>query len=109
MKLIVLVPRWCVGAYRDPKTKNTVMPAGRQGMGISFLCPKHLDHRVAVFFSNPIDGGPAVEGRDFLVKRTGASFDTLTLGPSIDASRHPRGMEVRTSCWHGMVQHGEIR
>jgi hypothetical protein len=73
VKLVILAPRWCVGAFRDPETKTTAMPvpAQRHGMGVTFLCPVHMDHRLAVFFSNPIDGGPAVEGRKFLWRRTG--------------------------------------
>jgi hypothetical protein len=109
VKLTILAPRWCVGAFTDPKTKKTVMPTDRSGMGISFLCPKHLDHRVAVFFANPIDGGPAVEGREFLMRRTGTTFEALTLGPSIDASKHTHGHDVKTSCWRGVIQNGEVR
>lgn len=111
MKLIILAPRWCVGAFRDPATKTTTMPAPakRHGMGITFLCPVHLDHRLAVFFSNPIDGGTAVEGREFLWRRKGDTFEALTLGPSIDASKHTHGHEVQTRCWHGTIENGEIR
>lgn len=37
----------------------------------------------------------------FLWTRTGDTFETLTLSPSVDASR--------SGCWHGFVQGGEIR
>lgn len=83
--------------------------AQRHGMGITFLCPVHFDHRLAVFFSNPLDGKPPVEGRSHLWRRSGDSFETLTLGPSIDASKHTHGHEVQTPCWHGFIQGGEIR
>jgi hypothetical protein len=36
-----------------------------------------------------------------LWQRAGDTFDTLTLSPSIDASKHGH--------WHGFIQGGEIR
>jgi hypothetical protein len=35
-------------------------PGGRWGVGISFLCPVHHDHRCFLYFRKPLDGGPAI-------------------------------------------------
>jgi hypothetical protein len=107
MTLVELHPRWLADAE------------GRRGMGISFDCPVHRDHRLAVFFVNPTDGGPPrADGNRW--QRHGDDFASLTLGPSIDASGSQwplKESEVQialvhqphpTPCWHGFIQHGEI-
>ena len=84
-------------------------------MGITFLCPVHRDHRLGVQFLNPVDGGAPMEVSDstrYLWKREGETFDTLTLGPSVDASEHHRVVgagHVESPCWHGFITDGEIR
>lgn len=118
MRLASLSPRWVVGNYRDesnmewqPGDCGPGHPA-RNGMGISFECPIHGDgHRLVVCFSNPVDGGPPVqEGK--LWQRTGNTFDTLTLTPSVDASHYLHlscnGSEHGTTCWHGHVSDGNV-
>ena len=99
MKLVDLDPRWC--------SEST----DRHGMGISFDCPHCVAAKVpvdAIFtifvpFSNPLDGKPAFKDHRVLWQRTGDTFETLTLAPSVDASRtHPGG-------WHGHVQGGELK
>lgn len=111
MKLTELEPRWA-SAYAAPEgTKQ----------GITFLCPHCRVVRLAVFFDAPICGSPAVDikqlHRDIsevenhplrdvhvgavLWHREGDSFETLTLTPSIDASRW--------GCWHGFITGGEVR
>jgi hypothetical protein len=93
----------------------------RHGMGVMFDCLhcvlkgiKSGDSsmvRIPVGFKNPLDGGPPFKdeikadgmarGRP-LWDRTGDTFDTLTLSPSIDASKtHDGG-------WHGFVRSGEV-
>jgi hypothetical protein len=37
----------------------------------------------------------------FLWRRAGETFETLTLSPSVDASR--------AGCWHGFIRNGEAR
>jgi hypothetical protein len=72
----------------------------RDGMGIIFDCPCGKcdeDHQLAVPFSNPIDGGPAIE-RGW--KRTGETFETLTLEPSI--------LRLSGCGWHGWIRNGEV-
>lgn len=88
-------------------------------MGVNFWCPHCADvdlptllaqlaksntsfHIISIAFENPLDGGPPAPGR-LHWKRTGDTFETLTLAPSVDASRtHPQG-------WHGFVINGEVR
>lgn len=100
MKLSDIEPRW------------TASTKGRHGMGISFLCPVHRNHRLAVAFAEPLDGGSPMPGVDFLWKRQGDTFDNLTLGPCVDASGRSFGTmddgSIKTPCWHGFITNGEI-
>lgn len=83
----------------------------RHGMGISFECPHCRDHRLGVYFANPIDGGPPAteESRRWtdgtgrlrmmpLWQRTGDTFETISLSPSVDASE--------SGHWHGFITNG---
>jgi hypothetical protein len=94
VSLLELDPHW------------TVIDETRRGMGVSFECPTHRNHRLAVGFTNPIDGGPPFE-KNALWVRTGESFATLTLVPSIDASETIWG-NPGTPCWHGHITSGEV-
>lgn len=105
MKLIELNPRWTCDA------------PGRHGQGISFECPVHRNHRLAVAFANPIDGGERMKSSgssSYFWERAGQTWDTLTLGPSIDASGNKAddlvdiGGRIQTPCWHGFITNGEI-
>lgn len=102
MKLTDLNPRW-------------VAAENRHGMGIAFSCPHCKEIRLAVFFANPIDGGAAWTGKAHLAEthgledhhvgvilwqRTGETFETISLTPSIDTSHFGH--------WHGYVTNGEI-
>lgn len=95
MRLTDLDPGWC----------TTV--EGRTGMGVSFRCPckPGCGIYLAVWFANPIDGGPPAPP-DAMPKprwqRTGDTFETLTLTPSIDASKGPEPH------WHGNIKGGEV-
>jgi hypothetical protein len=104
MKLIDLKPRW-VSPHRFPDNWKT---------GVSFVCPKCGTHRVAVMFDVPVSPDPMSDvERDswnavvthqlngMVWKRTGATFDTLTLAPSVDWSG--------SGCWHGFVENGDVR
>jgi uncharacterized protein DUF6527 len=116
MRLTDLDPRW----WAD---------AGRQGQGLTFLCPCCRQVRLGVAFTNPTDGGPPhavtvedqlrfVHGAEFTDSpgdvpimdvapgkacwtRFGETFDVLTLSPSVDASR--------SGHWHGFITGGHIR
>lgn len=104
MKLIDLDPHW---------TCDTI---GRHGQGISFECPVHHNHRLAVAFANPLDGGERIKlGKSqYYWLRNGLTFDDLTLGPSIDASANKADVSldnvghIQTPCWHGFITNGEI-
>jgi len=113
----------------DPKTPNPrcaecegrgylLVPApARHGIGISFLCPcavctpkrsgnPDLDFSLRIFvaFSNPLDGGPSLDPQHAEWQRTGETFDTLSLTPSI--LRNPD----RGGCgWHGFVVNGVVQ
>lgn len=108
MRLVDLEPRW----WAD---------AGRRGQGLTFICPHCRSVRLGVAFTNPLDGGPPhrlalddqlrfVHGAEYSENpndaeacwtRTGEDFETLTLAPSVDASR--------SGHWHGVIQDGETR
>jgi len=112
MKLIDLKPRWFdvpgVGTNRD---------------GVTFFCPcdkcrAGVPVRLGIQFANPIEGHtlPPMTDSDklrhvhdlgtfdvppgTLWQRTGETFETLTLSPSVDASK--------SGHWHGHVTNGEI-
>lgn len=78
-------------------------------MGLSFRCP-HCTRRLAIWFENPLDGGPSIDRashRGPLWKRCGDDFDLLTLTPSIDAmERDPETREIVVVHWHGFVSNG---
>ena len=97
MKLIDLEPRWLGDLY-----------GFHTGVifGLSFLCPHCRKQRLAIFFSNTI--GDAAHSHHIPVPsngkywtRTGETFETLTLMPSIDASK--------VGHWHGFIRNGEIQ
>jgi hypothetical protein len=114
MRLVDLNPHWI----------SEWTPAGkpqRHGQGLMLDCPHCVASgiksdspkmvRLPVAFKNPLDGGPPF-GPDShpngvpiprpLWQRTGDTFETLTLSPSIDASgTHAGG-------WHGHIQNGQI-
>lgn len=81
-------------------------------MGVSFDCPHCVATKIPpedpkfftifVPFSNPLDGGTPFSGYRSLWQRTGENLESLTLAPSVDASKtHPGG-------WHGHVRDGRI-
>lgn len=89
-------------------------------MGLSFDCPccrgTERATRLAVFFANPVDGGPPADDAadpgwnevDGHLRhahprwtRSGDTFETMTLSPSIDASAHGH--------WHGFISEGSIK
>lgn len=90
---------------------------GRHGQGLDFDCPHCPEGnrtKLAIAFANPLDGGPPEPPRDFTFpdgtkgrtvywQRTGDTFETLTLTPSVDAQSHGVGH------WHGFITNGEIR
>jgi hypothetical protein len=103
MRLTDLNPRW-VGAGGTGVSNADGSPVPeRGGVGISFDCPcGACGIRGYVAFENPLDGGqPYISPGQPTWQRTGDTFETLTLSPSI----------LRTppyACgWHGWIRNGE--
>lgn len=104
MKLIDLRPHW-VGAGGDGITdlQNNPIPK-RDGIGLTFDCPCGCGRRRYVGFKNPIDGGsPKLNEGEPSWTRQGETFETLTLDPSIQASRRGGGCG-----WHGWIRNGQV-
>lgn len=106
MKLVDLNPRW-VGAGGSDITQNGQPVPERHGVAITFDCPcgrrDDNDHaaRLCIEFTQPLDGGPALRNDGHTWNRTGDTFETLTLAPSI---------QVVGGCgWHGHLQNGVLR
>lgn len=79
-------------------------------IGVSLDCPACKDnkaHRVFVPFANPVEGKP--EQRNHLWTRTGETFETLSLSPSVDYTKYDNGTVRDPGCWHGFITNGEVR
>lgn len=98
MKLTDLEPRQIVDADIVIGGQS-VHDADRTGMGISFLCPCCRRVRLGVFYANPIDGKPPSDN-GLLWQRTGETWETLSLSPSINAEA--------SGHWHGNIQGGSL-
>lgn len=97
--LVNLDPQF-VGAGGEGITNADGSPVPqRRGIGLSFKCPCGKPHdeydRIYVSFKNPLDGkGPYDVARP-IWQRTGETFETLVLSPSILRRSH---------CgWHGFI------
>lgn len=99
MKLLDLNPRW------------VVLETGGPVVGLSFDCPHCRTQRLVVCFRHLAD---AEQENQYILARHGAAdaqhiwdlhgqddFATLTLSPSIDASK--------SGHWHGYITSGEIK
>lgn len=95
MKLEELEPRWWC------------FEAGGPRVGLTFLCPHCKQTRLGVAFHHrgheAIDDAyiHAHEDRNFIWTESGEDFASLTITPSIDASK--------SGHWHGSITNGEIR
>jgi hypothetical protein len=103
MKLTDLNPHWLGHGGEGVTNKDGKPIPYRHGIGISFDCPCGQGDRVAIMFENPLDCGARLEGRHAYWRRDGATFEDLTLSPSIQRA-DPGGCR-----WHGFVSNGEIR
>ena len=74
----------------------------REGVGMTLMCPCGCGVRFALIFTNPLDGGPTLDGVGPTWERTGDDFETMTLNPSVLRSE-PRGCG-----WHGWIRDGEV-
>ena len=85
-----------------------------EGVGVVFDCPcgnHDEEHRCYVPFGNPLGPGPATSQQGW--HRTGETFETLTLSPSIfRRSAECRGATCPSGDmphgWHGYIMNGEI-
>ena len=115
MRLTELEPRWIADYDAPPDAKQ----------GVSFLCPCCKTTRIGAWFDTPVCGNPDADPVKFqhtramgeesalnhpewdthlgrvLWHRTGDTFETLSLSPSIDCSKWGH--------WHGYVTNGEIK
>jgi hypothetical protein len=115
MKLIELNPRW-VGAGGEGVYNADGTPAEeRHGVGISFDCPcgKEECGKVFVTIDPPMDGKGPWDNNRYSWKRTGDTFETLTLTPSIlRVKGHTDvngGWHDYHNCgWHGFITNGEV-
>lgn len=100
MKLTELDPCW-VDAGGEGVTRNGQPVPRRAGVMLGFDCPCGSGQRVGLYFRNPLDGGPPID-HPASWQRTGESFDTLTLEPSIQRA-DPNGCRC-----HFFIRNGEI-
>lgn len=86
IELSTLYPKW-IGLLRP-----------NSGEGLAFNCPKcGPSHKLAVYFSNPVDGQKSAAWQEQKWNRKGDTFETLTIEPSI---QYP--------CFHGWIECGKI-
>lgn len=105
LKLTALNPTWAssggAGVSRRNAAGEMEPSPERIGVGVMLDCPcgdQDEDHRLFVPFANPLDGAPSQEPRGW--QRTGDTFETLTLSPSVYR---------RKGCgWHGWIRNGEV-
>lgn len=106
MRLTELHPRWFT---------LHGFPAGSEAtksikIGFTFDCPcaacaqSRGQNRLAVYLSPPIDPGNLLADTTWVTpspawKRTGDTFETMTLEPSIDV--------MAAGHWHGIITNGE--
>lgn len=101
MKLTDLAPTFYAhGGEGITDASGNAVPQ-RDGMGLICNCPCGCETQLCVPFENPISGGDPQKGW----KRTGDTFETLTLAPSI-----LRVKPERYGCkgWHGWIRNGEV-
>lgn len=107
MKLTDLSPHW-ISLGPDK--------SGDDHLGITFRCPhcpvgeRGETTYLGVWFAQPVDPNhhPDIDWPTYMLvhptqhfwQRTGETFDTLTLTPSVDASAHGH--------WHGFITNGDV-
>ena len=102
MRLTELNPNWVGHGGEGVSDKSGKAIPYQHGVGITFDCPCGCESRCFAGFSNPLDGGAAVDGGGPKWDRAGETFETLTLKPSIER-KDPDGCG-----WHGYITDGEM-
>lgn len=99
VRLVDLNPHWVgYGGEGVFVTATGEQVPRREKVGVSLDCPcgGKCGQRPTWLFENPQDGGPPLKGTTW--KRTGETFETLTLRPSLLR---------RAGCkWHGYLTNG---
>lgn len=103
MRLTELNPQFVDAGGEGISDKDGNPVPERYGVGISFDCPCGGAQRAYIPFNNPLDrGGLYHDRKDDAWQRTGDTFETLTLTPSIQRA-DPGGCR-----WHGFITNGEV-
>ena len=102
VKLTSLNPRFLSSGGEGISNVDGTPSPRREGVGVELDCPCGCETPLFVPFKNPLDGsGPGPYG-DKGWQRTGETFETLTLTPSILRTK-PHGCG-----WHGFITNGEV-
>lgn len=107
MRLADLEPQFVGAGGEGISDKDGNPVPRREGVALVFKCPCGINHDsigesdlICLHFSNPLDGGSPLERVGHTWERTGDTFDTLTIRPSI---------QRLTGCrWHGFITDGEV-
>lgn len=109
MKLVDLQPHWIqIHSWDAPDGTQYFHYLGSDRNkreapgGVTFICPVHRTHRLAVWFENPADGLPPERSAEHRWHREGTTFETLSLQPSVNAQ------VANPTCWHGFITNGVI-
>lgn len=102
MKLTDLQPEFLGNGGTGVNDQDGKPVPRREGTALNFLCPCGCRDEITVHFENPLDGGPpTTKGPTW--KRSGDTFDGLTLRPSI------RVVQSANGCgWHGFITSGMV-
>lgn len=101
MKLIDLHPAFIDGGG-DGITRDGQTVPRRTGVGLHCDCPcGTADCFLYVPFKNPLDGGGSHGDDHAYWQRTGETFETLTLHPSIK--------RIGGCRWHGWITNGIVK
>ncbi len=93
-KLTELHPRWLGAGGPGIYNQDGSQVPERTGIGFLCDCPCGCGAMLSIDFANPLDGGPPY-GTPPHWKRTGDTWDTMVLTPSV--------LRTDTCRWHGFL------
>jgi hypothetical protein len=96
-RLVELNPRWVGAGGEDVRNADGSPAPRREGVAVSFDCPCGCADRCFIPLTTGLDGEP-FDSRGW--DRTGETFETLTLTPSIQ--------RVGGCAWHGWLRDGSL-
>jgi len=101
IKLTDLNPRFVSHGGEGVTNSKTGEPVPYSDkIGIGFDCPCSCGERTFIPFINPVHGAAPIETENHTWQRTGDTFETMTLEPSIQRMGKCR--------WHGYLTNGEL-